>query len=141
MSKTNVRPEVSKKKDYYIPKNRYYELKHFCLQYPEWEREYAALDSLSKAPVEQEKTGKTNNISNPVENCAERMEYYMSRMRLIEDAAKIAVGGDLWRIVVVAVTRERPYEWLAQHYTLPVGRDGWYALYRCFFWHLDRTRK
>ena len=31
------RAEVSKKNKYYISKHRYYELKHFCLQYKEWE--------------------------------------------------------------------------------------------------------
>lgn len=145
--KTNVRAEISKKKDWYIPKNRYYELKHFCLQYLEWERKYAALDSLSKQPTELEKVGKTNNIPDPVADCAEKMEFYMGRMRMVEDTAKIATGTGgkedncIWRIMVVAVTRERPYEWLVDHYTMPMGRDKWYELYRCFFWHLDKARK
>ena len=38
MSRT--RPELSKKNKYYISKHRYYELKHFCLQYPEWVEKY-----------------------------------------------------------------------------------------------------
>ena len=45
-----VRSEISKKNPYWIPKHRYFELKHFCLQYPDWKIEYAALlgvDSLS----------------------------------------------------------------------------------------------
>lgn len=29
--------ELSERNPYYISKHRYYELKHFCLQYPEWE--------------------------------------------------------------------------------------------------------
>lgn len=32
---TTIRPEVSEKNQYWIEKHRYYELKHFCLQYKE----------------------------------------------------------------------------------------------------------
>lgn len=32
---TVIRPETSKKNKYWIPRHRYHELKHFCLQYPE----------------------------------------------------------------------------------------------------------
>ena len=33
---TEIRPELSKKNKYWIPKHRYYELKHFVMQYPQW---------------------------------------------------------------------------------------------------------
>lgn len=33
---TTIRAEVSKNNPYYISKNRYYELKYFCLQYKEF---------------------------------------------------------------------------------------------------------
>lgn len=41
---TVLRAELSRKNRYWISKHRYYELKHFCLQYPEWKKfhlEYA----------------------------------------------------------------------------------------------------
>lgn len=31
---TTLRAELSEKNPYWIEKHRYYELKHFCLQYP-----------------------------------------------------------------------------------------------------------
>ena len=37
---TVIRPEISEKSKYYIDKHRYYELKHFCLQYKEWKKGY-----------------------------------------------------------------------------------------------------
>lgn len=33
---TTIRPELSEKNPYWIERHRYYELKHFCLQYPIW---------------------------------------------------------------------------------------------------------
>ena len=34
----NEKPELSKKSPFYITKHRYYELKNFCLQYPDWKK-------------------------------------------------------------------------------------------------------
>ena len=34
----NVKPELSKRNPYKLDKHRYYELKHFCLQYPDWKK-------------------------------------------------------------------------------------------------------
>ena len=42
---TVIRNEISKKNKWYIGKHRYLELKHFCLQYPEWKEEYHRLYS------------------------------------------------------------------------------------------------
>lgn len=36
---TKIRPELSKLNPYWISTHRFYELKHFCLQFPEWEKE------------------------------------------------------------------------------------------------------
>lgn len=44
---TSIVPKLSKTNPYYISKHRYYELKHFCLQYPEWQREIRELKAKS----------------------------------------------------------------------------------------------
>lgn len=49
MSKLS-KPELSQKNPYWIEKHRYYELKHFCLQYPIWKKAYNSLDGVSKKP-------------------------------------------------------------------------------------------
>lgn len=38
---------MAKKNEYVLSKHRYYELKHFCLQYPEWKKLYSQLDGWS----------------------------------------------------------------------------------------------
>lgn len=52
MMANDIRPEVSQKNPYWIGKHRYYELKHFCLQYPIWKKAYLSLDALSKRPAD-----------------------------------------------------------------------------------------
>ena len=42
---TVIRPETSKKNKYWIPRHRYHELKHFCLQYPLWKKAYLELQT------------------------------------------------------------------------------------------------
>ena len=43
---TQIRPEISQKNPYWIPKHRYYELKHFVMQYPAWVAARKGLDFL-----------------------------------------------------------------------------------------------
>lgn len=49
---TTIRPELSEKNPYWIEKHRYYELKHFCLQYPIWRKAYASLNGFSSKPID-----------------------------------------------------------------------------------------
>lgn len=48
MSKSLRHPELSEKNPYWIERHRYYELKHFCLQYPLWKKMYEAIDGASR---------------------------------------------------------------------------------------------
>ena len=137
---TDIRAEVSTKNRYWIDKHRYYELKHFCLQYPQWKKMYASLDGLpnhSSTTVSFEKSG---SVSSPTEVYAEARIYFYDRMKMVEDAANEAaefMGGLLLR----AVTEELSYECLNAQVRIPCCKDTWYAIYRRFFWLLDKARK
>ena len=84
---TNIRPELSNKSPYWIERHRYYELKHFCLQYPIWKRAYAALGNLGANPQTLMLFSKTNQRNSPTERCAVARLYYLERMKLVEQAA------------------------------------------------------
>ena len=77
---TTIRPALSYKNKYWIEKHRYYELKHFCLQYPGWKRDYMALDGLKKQPHDLSLLVRTNVISDPTARCAEAKLFYSERM-------------------------------------------------------------
>ena len=49
---TVIRPEVSNKKEYWISRHRYYELKHFCLQYGEWKQAYNSITMLASSNLD-----------------------------------------------------------------------------------------
>ncbi len=136
---TTIHPEVSEKNKYWIDKHRYYELKHFCLQYPLWKKEYQSFDGYSKLPVGNEIV-QDNNHGDPTVKCVENREYYFNRMKIIEQTA-IKTDSILGRYILIGVTEGFSYNGLKMKYDVPCCRDTYYDLYRRFFWLLSMMRK
>lgn len=137
---TVIRPEISKKNKYYIDKHRYYELKHFCLQYPGWRKAHNSIDGYVNKPMDGVVTSKTNMISDPVLRLAEARLYYAERMRMVEQAAE-DTDPYLGRYILSAVTEGRSYTNLKARLDIPCSKDTYYGLYRRFFWLLSRSRE
>lgn len=136
---TFVKSELSKKNPYYLQRERYLELKHFCLQYPTWKKASIGLDGLSKRPADLEMLSKTNNLSDPTAKCAEARDYYIRRMQIVEDAA-IATDEFFADYILKAVTEGYSYENLRTVHNIPCYRDYYYQMYRKFFWILSKLR-
>lgn len=133
---TSIRPEISKKNRYWISRHRYYELRHFCLQYPEWKRSYESLTGLpGRSPGFSERTV-GGDVSDPTEFCAEARIHYANLMKMVEDAA-LEAAGDLGKWMLKSVTEGISYE----HTNPPCCKEVWFTAYRRFFWLLDRARK
>lgn len=133
-----IKSTISKKNKYWISRHRYYELKHFCLQYPEWVREFNDIDGLQKMQMKDIKVS-GGTISSPTENSAEKREHCYNHIRLIRDTSKQAddiIGG----FILKGVTEGLPYEYLRTKLNIPCSRDTYYDLYRKFFWLLSETR-
>lgn len=135
---TSIRPELSEKNQYWIEKHRFYELKHFCLQYPVWKKAYVALEGLSKRPAELAIF--SNVHSDPTLRCAEAREVYFDRMEMIEQAA-IAADPDLHDYILKGVTEGWSYDHLKSRFEIPCCKDTYYTLYRRFFWLLNKERQ
>lgn len=136
---TTIRPEVSAKNKYWIGKHRYYELKHFCLQYPVWIKARASLDGLSKNPVGLDAVARVKGVSDPTAKCAEAREYFVDRIRMVEKAAK-DTDAELSAYLLKGVTESRSYDTLKALDGLPCCKDTYYRLYRKFFWLLSKAR-
>ena len=136
---TVIRPEISEKNKYYITKHRHYELKHFCLQYPTWKREYAALDRPSIASSAAERMPSSNIPGDPTGELAVKKTYYSERINLIEKIAKEA-DELLHKYILKAVTEELSFTYLKSRLEIPCSRDTYYDRYRRFFWLLSAAR-
>ena len=135
---TDIRPELSAKNPYGIDKHRYYELKHFCLQYNDWKKIHKAIDSSPQAKISGDKNPKI--ISDPVFHTVERREEYLQKIELVETAAKLA-DEQLAGYLVHAVTEGISYYGLRLYYGMPACKEKYYGAYRRFFFILDKTRK
>lgn len=137
---TDIRPELSEKNKYWIDRHRYYELKHFCLQYPIWKKAYSEIDSMSKTNYETPLELKSQNAGSPVERCADKRLFYSERIELIDRTA-IDTSPELSRYILKAVTEGYSYDYLRTTMDIPCCKDTYYELYRRFFWLLSEARK
>lgn len=136
---TVIRAEISEKNKYFIEKHRYYELKHFCLQYNEWKKAYANCNESIIFTSNLEKTSSSNVASDLTAKYAMRKVYYGDRIKLIERAAKEA-DDFLYPYILKAVTEGLSYTYLKSKLDIPCGRDMYYDRYRRFFWLLSNFR-
>ena len=81
---TTIRPELSEKNPYWIEKHRYYELKHFCLQYPIWRKAYSVLDGYANPPKDSASFVITSTLGDPTAKCAMAKTYYSERTDMVE---------------------------------------------------------
>lgn len=136
---TVIRPELSQKNKYYIDKHRHYELKHFCLQYPNWKQTYLALDEphISISSIDRIPSG--NLPGDPTGMRAVVKAQLYERINMIERVAKEA-DGYLWNYILKAVTENLSFTYLKTTLDIPCGKDLYYDRYRKFFWLLNKVR-
>lgn len=136
---TMIRPELSRDNKYWISKHRYYELKHFCLQYPLWKTAYNAFDDTGIPLSMIEKVPTSNMPGDPTGKRAVMKAYYKEKIDLIE---RVALDADqyLYDYILKAVTEGLSYTYLRTKLDIPCGRDMYYDRYRKFFWLLSNAR-
>lgn len=137
---TNIIPEITEASPWWIPRQRYYELKHFCMQYPEWLLELKMLDGRQYQSVLTDipKT-RTNEVSDPVGDEAVRRASLSRRVLMVERAAREA-GTDLSEYILKGITEGLSYYILSIKVAVPCNRNEYYEKYRKFFWILDKLR-
>lgn len=135
---TIIRPDISRKNKYWIDKHRHYELKHFCLQYPEWKKTYSSIPSISLLSTTDE-VSRSNTHSDPTFKEVMRRKRYLERIELIEQIAREA-DNDLHNYILKGVTEGLSYTHLKHRFDIPCSKDTYYDRYRRFFWLLDKTR-
>lgn len=132
---TVIRPVVPSRNPYYISRERYYELKHYCLQYKGYKHRIA---------LEREKwpilggfvsTGTSTHQSDKVGEKAENLAFLGHYTEMIEGCCKQA-GGDIEKYLFKAVIEGKSYAVLNP----PYSKEYFYVRYRAFFYLLDKVR-
>lgn len=137
---TRIRAELSEKNPYWIDKHRYYELKHFCLQYPIWKKEYASLTGYEDRPTDWLGYVSTGVLRDPTTKTGLKRAYYSERINMIESVAR-QTDSLLAPYLLKGITEGWPYDILQARMGVPCCKDLYYDMYRRFFWLLDQERR
>lgn len=137
---TTIRPEISQNSKYYVEKHRYFELKHFCLQYPIWKKAYASIDAMRRNRTDLASFIKSNGHSDITAAIAEALLSYRNKIELVERIA-MECDSELGEYIIKAVTEGRSYVYLKMNCNIPCSKDTYYDRYRRFFWLLNKARE
>lgn len=140
---TDIRPAISKRNKWYIDKERYYELLHFCRQYPIWKKRLILLSAISPH---------SNNLSplnlsslslsffSPTESLAMELASLSSKIDLIDTACNLT-DDFLAPYILKSVTEGASFNSLSLIDGMPASRDTFYDRYRKFFYILSGLRQ
>lgn len=123
---------VSKKNPYWMPKNRYYELKYFCFQFWDWQKQRSALDGLA-----------TRENREPTEREAIKRAALSHRIEMVMNAMDEATKKhpEIYEDLLYGVTRGYSYDSMSAKKVLPMSREAYYNIYRYFFYLLHCARE
>lgn len=133
------KPELSKKSPYYIPRHRYYELKHFCLQYREWKKALTLIDGWGAAPNDISGVVKGSLPESPTERVALARVYYSHCIDILDRCIE-QLDTVLAPYILKGVTEGIGYD-ILRNQGCPCCREIYYECYRCFFWLLSKERQ
>lgn len=137
---TTIRANISKKNPYYITPHRYYELKYFCLQYPEWLKSISDIEtSLLMSTSVYKISSDSNEWVDPTGNAATSLAYLKRNIKMVKDAVEKTDSGISW-FLLKAVTEGVSYTYLRTVLEMPCGKGYFYKAYRKFWWVLSTER-
>ena len=128
--------ELSSRNPWKLEKERFLELKHFCLQYESWR---VKVFEMTYLPVINRMEVKGTEKKNIVEEKAMLLANLQHNLNIVRECVEQA-DPDLRDYILVGVTQNKSYEWLVTNMNMPASSFMYYDRYRKFFWLLDKVR-
>lgn len=130
MGRIRIPQESSK---YWLPKQRFLTVYHYCLQYPEWEDEYNALRSaIGVSGVNYDGMPHGSGTGDPVSSDAMRLADLDMKMQQVKDAVH-EVAPEIAPWLLKGVTEDRPFWYLHDVMRMPCEKDMYYDRRRRFY--------
>lgn len=123
-----MRTSISKKNPYWLPKHRFLELRHFCLQYPEWEKEIRETVYLPDEPG-----------FDPTGEIAARIVKLRANCDLVKQCC-VDSDRELWRYLFLSVTNGYSYDTMRTKFHIPCGKDYFFIRWRKVYWLMSFRR-
>ena len=129
---------LSESNKYYLPKETFLTVIHYCRQYPQWCAELDALLDGNRA-IQYDKDSVQNSINpDPVFDAVVRRERIIQKKDLVDQVAtKVTAlhGDNMRRFLILGVCYGFTFNQL-QQLGIPCGKDFYYALRRRFYYEL-----
>ena len=123
-----------------IAKDRYLELLHFCMQYPEWQMEAASLIGIQGMKMDGQPRGTKKH--DPVAAAAERREQLMRKIGIVDTCARESGNGEWYAAIIQNVCMAKPYSMIDKALMPTSDKNAYFKRRREFFDLLDkRTEK
>lgn len=119
------------KEEYTISKNRYRELKYFCLQYKEKKDKLQSMSFISAVNIDGMPHG--TNISNPTAIQGEVIAQLKHDIEIIERTA-METDAEFYQYILDNITKGISWEYL----DVPLSRRSFYYLRRKYFYLLSK---
>lgn len=138
---TKIRPELSRRNKWWIPKYRFLELKYYCLQYDSWQKEYQILSSDLGMISPRYKHDRVleSKYADKTADIAIRRIILENKIRMVQ---RLTCEADysLSEYLLKAVTRGMTYPELSTKYDMPCGNNMFYDRWHKFFYLLDKEK-
>lgn len=133
MSKHRTPSEKSK---YYLPKETFLTVIHYCKQYPLWIAELALhTDALGGIDYNKERV-QASGDGDSTSNIAIKRAAVSKKKDLVDSVAREVAGNyDKW--IILGTCYDLPYYQLV-HRGIPFGKDLYYKLRRAFYFELAK---
>lgn len=133
---TKIRPVISQSNPSYISKHRYYELKHFCLQYPEWiKRQLYLRNQIHSSSTIQIIPG-DKNYADHISNIVDELNTISKNIELVISCCD-RTDPQIASYIFEAVTTGKTYSYFYSVKSIPCSRSYFYKKYRLFFQFLN----
>lgn len=126
----------TEKSKYYVPKETYLMVVHWCHQYPAWVDELNALADAGKAiTYDQERVQTSGGYDSTADLAIRRAE--ISRKKDMVDETAEEVAGNLYKWLILGVCHDYPYHQL-ETCGIPCGKDLYYQIRRRFYYEMAK---
>lgn len=135
---TTLRTDLAKSNKYWISKHRRLELTHFCLQYPEWEKEVS--NAIFYPDMRSDKIhANETNINDATANIAIKLEKFTKNMDLVKKCC-ISADIEISNWLFLGVTRGLSFTELKTIYGIPCEKNMYYDRLKKFYFMLNEMR-
>lgn len=128
------RSELSKKNKYYLPKEEYLTVKHFCRQYPNWKKELDALPDAERAIAYDGDRVQTSGDSDPVSDLAMR-RIELAKKKDVIDGAVAKAAPEIAKYLIRGICYGEA-EYQLELKGMPCGKKYYYRKRNEAYWEI-----